>query len=1207
MSKRGGARKVGVERELADTKAICICYSSNKKVSGPYQKNCKKSNARGTQIYSKTCLICSREYVFHDKCAKYYWTKLTGKNNYNWTSEGLTYWKNMKFFCWECQTTCVCGKEHNGKETSSQGKNFGGFRAACYSQNCQKCPKGPHWFFSLQSCLKEKTIHLRYKSKNGEKGWDIMNACGYIRESEYIPNENCNYRKFIKIIITKALDNLEKKFDYDEDFNNHTYNSICSIRAAMMIVYRCVREQPNFGPKTERPSLVKDIRSILHRIEYLFSIGQSYMSILNVPKIRDEEKEIENLNSSPTIQITTAETRTYFMSRFNFLCGYENKDDDWKKVDLSSKTMLVTNFLNTLSETNCAFNHTILDFWKDILNHKISGKERRCLNTKYMTVWCNVLNQVAENYGNEHLFLQQPIIYNPFFTYTDDACPLLMKPRIRSDKVPYKPTYFSKDISQIEKEKESWLQWMKKGYINSAINEYLENHPGLPKFLTFPYRYCIDKWLIIHVTFPTNRNPTGYINTINDYHSCHEHGNLIDMMIKENCRVFFNSLLRDMQYEEPYIFQIGLVYDDEKDHLTIPLVFETNDLSNRQLVTIQLMNLLYDPIDIERLHIKPNEIKSNLRNTSSISDGPQKIYLSRYICNAFDLQLMLFQIDIWMEPDSSSHKDILELMKNSFNVNKERSLTFTDVDTCIQRWNKVEKFVQTTKWPDITFSPYPFLDPERKNSHDISFITKIPTHDAKKLCPCAIHFQDSMNYIMNNDKNSLTNSLVTIERYIVDETMKEDIKKFKKWFLKSEERGCNDERLDAIEIFCNVINDTSETKTELKSEYELLGIKETDEANTVRLKYNAYLELIKSKNDGSERGKKLIEEFSKKLKKCYHSILFLNLKQRLLDKKSSHEILNLDENATRKDIIDSYKSLSLVYHPDKTSDFPTKCVALTTEIFRIIKASRDVLCEGKNIEQDELKYNEKEEKEAEEEERKEKQQYSRTYDQKFNNVRSGNRPSIFIDTQAVESCGEKGVRKEVDFDAINPANDFYWENHFKAKRKAEEAKKRKIHDNNNMSVNENNKKKLKKVDTRMTSIVESGTGVNEQNSITNVSDSSGKNINPPVPDKDQIMVDSRDNNNSIVDKNPGNKKSYHEEEEEDEILYSNDNNNDDYVVSENDDEDSNTKKDQTDQENEEIRLFGSNSDDDEESFNDKNNGMLHYHKLYINSICMVMS
>ena len=102
-------------------------------------------------------------------------------------------------------------------------------------------------------------------------------------------------------------------------------------------------------------------------------------------------------------------------------------------------------------------------------------------------------------------------------------------------------------------------------------------------------------------------------------------------MIKENCCVFFNSLLREMQNEEQYIFKNGLVYDDEKDHLTIPLVFETNDLSNRQLVTIQLTNLLYDPDDIERLHIKPNEIKSNLRNTSSISDGPQKIYLSRYI------------------------------------------------------------------------------------------------------------------------------------------------------------------------------------------------------------------------------------------------------------------------------------------------------------------------------------------------------------------------------------------------------------------------------------------------------------------------------------------------------------------------------------------------------------------------------------------------
>jgi len=73
----------------------------------------------------------------------------------------------------------------------------------------------------------------------------------------------------------------------------------------------------------------------------------------------------------------------------------------------------------------------------------------------------------------------------------------------------------------------------------------------------------------------------------------------------------------------------------------------------------------------------------------------------------------------------------------------------------------------------------------------------------------------------------------------------------------------------------------------------------------------------------------------------------LNLKQRLEDKKLPHEILNVNQNTTRKEIIDSYKSLSKVYHPDKTNELPTECIKLTTAIFRIVKDSRDELCKGK--------------------------------------------------------------------------------------------------------------------------------------------------------------------------------------------------------------------------------------------------------------------
>ena len=129
--------------------------------------------------------------------------------------------------------------------------------------------------------------------------------------------------------------------------------------------------------------------------------------------------------------------------------------------------------------------------------------------------------------------------------------------------------------------------------------------------------------------------------------SIHIHRNHLDMMIKRNCCVFLSWFMGEKGFKDIKFNNNCEVVESNMHHLSIPLPLENQDLSKIQLVTIKLLNLLNDPTDTNRLI---------MGNINSNSDESSKIYLSKYICNAFDLQILLFNIDKWTMTNRSNHK-----------------------------------------------------------------------------------------------------------------------------------------------------------------------------------------------------------------------------------------------------------------------------------------------------------------------------------------------------------------------------------------------------------------------------------------------------------------------------------------------------------------------------------------------------------------------
>jgi len=273
-------------------------------------------------------------------------------------------------FCWECQVKqCVCGAKHTGKEIDV-------LRAACYSEHCVDCPQGYHWFFSMPSCLKQNREHLEYQPSKRRLPWHDQYACGVMRfgksrkhtnkdsnmgvkprfnpnttertsdmgekailisntsEPEYMKRKSCLYRYFILNVLGPELQKVENSFYNHEDFQKKTFLFMVTIRAAMMIIYHCAVDEPDYGNKKEKFSLVQDIQSIIHRIEYLFSVSKSYTDFSNGL----DKTEMPTVYQMDDVKSPYNEKEILtFKSRFQFLCSYDRKEVDFKKKEYESQ------------------------------------------------------------------------------------------------------------------------------------------------------------------------------------------------------------------------------------------------------------------------------------------------------------------------------------------------------------------------------------------------------------------------------------------------------------------------------------------------------------------------------------------------------------------------------------------------------------------------------------------------------------------------------------------------------------------------------------------------------------------------------------------------------------------------------------------------------------------------------------------------------